>query len=172
MHLTFTLTRSDYTALQKVAARRLTELAGANWKLMIVNVFVWIPLGVAFGAYGALFRKYPELSYDLSVVAVAFCSGVLLLVVGALYKQSLYRAVVLSPKSWFLSEQAVDLDEAGLSASGSYGTIHYPWASFCYHTEDGRNLYLFIDNNQAFVLPKAVVGSVEQLSRIKDWLPK
>lgn len=171
MHCSFTLTNADFLALHKVIARRLTQLSHANSKLFFSNLFIWVPLGIAFASYVALFRKYPELSYDLAVVAVAFCVGVALMVAGMLYKQRIYRKVMLSPDSWFLSEQTVDLDPAGLGAKGAYGVVHYPWASFRYLAEDDNNLYLFIDNSQAFVLPKAAVGSSEQLAKVKAWLP-
>lgn len=171
MHCSFTLSNADFVALHKVIARRLTELSSANSKLFFSNLFIWIPLGIAFAAYAALFRKYPEISADLAVVAAAFCVGVALMVAGTLYKQRIYRRVMLSPESWFLSEQTVDLAPAGLSAKGAYGEVHYPWSSFRHLGEDDKNLYLFIDNAQVFVLPKAAVGSSDQLVQVKAWLP-
>lgn len=171
MHSSFTLTTADFIALHKVIARRLTKLSHANSKLFFSNVFIWVPLGIAFASYAALFRKYPEMSYDLWVVAAAFCIGVTLMVAGMFYKQRIYRRVMLSPESWFLSEQTVDLGPEGLGAKGAYGVVHYPWSSFRYLAEDDRNLYLFIDNSQAFVLPKAAVGSSDNLAQVKAWLP-
>lgn len=170
MHYSFTLTSADFIALHKVIARRLSKLSHANSKLFLSNVLIWIPLGVAFSSYAALFRKHPEMSYDLSVVAAAFCVGVILMITGVFYKQQIYRRTMLSPESWFLSEQTVGLDSNGLSAKGAYGVGYYPWSSFRYFTEDEKNLYLFIDNSQAFVLPKAVVVSSDQLAQIKAWL--
>ncbi len=171
MHYSFTLTNADFVALHKVIARRLTQLSHANSKLFFSNLFIWVPLGVAFSSYAALFRKYPEMSYDLSVVAAAFCVGVALMVAGMFYKQRIYRRAMLSPESWFLSEQTVDLDPGGIGVKGAYGVVHYPWSSFRYLVEDDRNLYLFIDNSQAFVLPKAAVGSAGELAQVKAWLP-
>jgi hypothetical protein len=171
MHSSFTLTNADFVALQKVTTRRLTLLSNANSKLFFSNVFIWVSLGFAFVAYAALFRKYPEMSYDLSVVAAAFCVGVALMIARMFYKQRIYRSVMLSPEGWFLSEQAVDLDPGGLGAKGAYGAVQYPWSSFRYLAEDDKNLYLFIDNCQAFVLPKAALGSSDQLEQVKTWLP-
>jgi hypothetical protein len=111
------------------------------------------------------------MSYDLSIVAAAFCVGIALMVAGMFFKQRTYRKVMLSPDSWFLSEQTVVLDPNGLLARGRYGEVHNPWSSFRYLAEDDKNLYLFLDNTQAFVLPKAAVGSSEQLDQVKAWLP-
>jgi len=171
MRCTFTLTNSDFVALHKVIARRLTQLSSANTKLFFSNLFIWVVLGIAFASYAALFRKYPEMSYDLTVVAATFCVGIAMMVAGAYYKQRIYRSVMLSPESWFLSEQTVDLSPAGLGAKGTYGEVHYPWSSFLHLAEDDNSLYLFIDNSQAFVLPKGAVGSPGQLAQVKAWLP-
>lgn len=171
MHCSFTLTRADFAALQKILMRRLTHLSQANSRLFISNLFIWIPLGIAFAAYLALFRKYPAMSYDLSVVATTFCLGITLVVAGAFYKRHVYRRAMLSPESWFLSEQTADLTPEGLCAQGTYGLARYPWSAFRHLAEDDRNLYLFIDNAQAFVLPKVALGSSDQVARIKAWLP-
>ena len=171
MRYSFTLSQADFVALHKVINRRLTQLSSANSKLFFSSLFIWVALGFAGASYAALFRKYPDMSYDLAVVAAAFCVGVALMVAGTFFKQRIYRRVMLSPESWFLSEQTVDLDPEGLAAKGTYGKVHYPWSSFRYLAEDDKNLYLFIDNSQAFVLPKAAVGSSDQLTQVKAWLP-
>ncbi len=170
MRCSFTLSRTDFIALHRVVDRRLSQLSGANTKLFFSNLFIWVPLGIAFAAYAAMYRKYPEMTYDLSVVVIAFCIGVVLMIAGAIYKQRIYRKTMLSPASWFLSEQTVALDPDGLSAEGTYGKAHYPWPSFLCHLEDENNLYLFIDNAQAFVLPKAALGASEHLAQVKEWV--
>jgi hypothetical protein len=170
MRLSFTLAESDFVDLQRVIGRRLTQISGANTKLFVSNLFVWLPLGVSFAAYFSLFRSYPELSTELAFAAVAFGIGVILMVVGAQYKQRLWRKAVLAPDSWFLSEQTVEMDSNGVILRGGYGESNYPWSTIRYHTEDERNLYLFIDNGQAFVLPKTAIGSSSELAQVKAWL--
>jgi hypothetical protein len=170
MRLSFVLSKSDLTALHKIINRRLTALSGANSKLFFSNLFVWLPIGIAIATYGALYRKYPELSDDLTVVALAFSCGVALLVAAIFYKQHLYRNVMLSEHSWFLAPQTFELGPESLNVEGSYGSANYRWTSFIHYEEDNLNLYLFIDNAQALVLPKTAIGSSEQLSQIKSWL--
>lgn len=172
MHCSFTLSQADFFVLHKVINRRLTQLSSANSKLFLSNLIIWVPLGIAFASYAALFRKYPDMSHDLSVVAIAFCIGVGLIAIGMIFKRQIYRKVILSSKSWFLSEQTVDLDPVGLTAKGTYGEVRYLWSAFLHLVEDEKNLYLFIDNSQAFVLPKAALGSVDQVVQVKAWLPK
>jgi hypothetical protein len=170
MHCSFTLSQADYDALQKVVIQRLTQLSRANPKLFFANILLWVPIGFALASYTALCRRYPDITHDLLVVAAAFAAGVCLILAGAIVKQRIYRRVMLSPDSWFLSEQTADLDAAGLVAKGAYGETRYPWAAFRHLAEDGRNIYLFIDNAQAYVLPKAALGSSERLAQMKAWL--
>jgi YcxB-like protein len=104
------------------------------------------------------------------VVAAFFCLGIALMVAGAIFKQHVYRRVMLSPDGWFLAEQSVELSSDGLSATGTYGEARYTWRAFRHLMEDDANLYLFVDNGHAFVLPKAALGSSDQVSQVKKWL--
>lgn len=171
MQCTFTLSRTDHASLHRVINRRLCHLSGANAKLFISNLFIWIPLGIGVASYAALFRKYPDMSHDLMLVAVAFAVGAGLMVANAFFKQRIFHGVLLSPESWFLCEQTVALDSNGLAAKGAYGEVRYPWSSFQHLSDDNRNLYLFVDNAQALVIPKAAFGSDDQIAQIRAWLP-
>ncbi len=167
---TFRLTQGDLVALLKVINRRLTELSHAQSKLFFSNLLIWIPLGIAFAAYAALFRNYPSMTRDLAIVAVFFCIGIGLMVGGILFKQRVvYRRAMLAPDGWFLSEQTVDLSPDGVSVRSACGEAHYTWPSFRDIVEDEANLYLFIDNAQALVLPKHALGSPEQIAQLKTW---
>jgi hypothetical protein len=126
MRYVFTLTHGDFVALHRLITRRLTTLAKANPKLFLVNLLVWTPLGIAFAAYAALFRKYPEISHDLSVVALAVLLGVGLMIAAGFYKQRIHHRSLLSSNSWFLKQQTVDLDSHRLRATGAYGKSSTP----------------------------------------------
>ena len=90
MEFTFKLKREDWLPFVKVANRRLGVLAKANPRLLVVNILVWIPLGIALATFAALYRKYPEISHDLNVVAAAAAVGFFLLIASFVYKQKLY----------------------------------------------------------------------------------
>ena len=96
MRFSFKLSKQDLVAFQKLANKRLTVISKANPKLLVANLIAWIPLGIAMAAYAAMYRKYPDLTHDLTVVLVAVVAGAMLLVVSMLYKQHIYRSAVLS----------------------------------------------------------------------------
>jgi hypothetical protein len=170
MRFTFTLTVRDIHALRAVTNRRLTNLASANSKLFFSTLFTWIPLGVAGAAYGSFYRQHPELAHDLKVIAGALLVSIVLFMFNAWYKRHLYNKVLLAKDSWVFSEQTFEITAEGLKTEGTYGSSNYKWPAFIFTTEDQANVYLFVDNGHALVLPKSVFTSPEQLTHLKTWL--
>ena len=121
-------------------------------------------------AYAAMYRKYPDLTHDLNVVLAAVVAGGVLLVVSILYKRHIYRSAVLSEEGWFLTEQTIDADSEGLKIENPNSRSCYRWASFVHSGEDATNLYLFLDNAQALIVPKSALGSPEEVTRFRSWL--
>jgi len=170
MRFKFKLSQADYVAFQTLVLRRLTKLSGANIKLFFINLFAWIPIGIAFAAYAMLYRKYPVAADDLTVVAIAFEVGCVLMSVAYFYRKYAYRKAMFSHSGRFLSEQVLEISEEGISLSGHCSEASFRWPAIIDFAEDNRNLYLFIDNAEAILLPKAVLASSEQLSQIKAWI--
>ncbi|PHV09602.1 YcxB family protein [Chitinimonas sp. BJB300] len=170
MHATFTLSESDFVALNNAVNRRLKAVSRANSKLFLPNFVVSVTMGVAIASYLALYRKYPFIATELSFVAGAFAVSTLFIVGNSVYKRSLCRRAMLSRNSWFLSRQDVELTENGFHWSGASSSAEYIWGAFCYFDEDKTNLYLFLDNAQAVVLPKKALGTPEQVEKVKSWL--
>jgi hypothetical protein len=169
MRVSFALTDRDYFALRAVTNRRLTQLASANVKLFFSSLFAWIPLGIAAAGYVRLYRQHPELANQLALIAGALAIGVILLVANAAYKRNLYNKVLLARSSWMFSEQTYEINADGIRTEGSYGSSSYKWSSFTYTTEDHLNLYFFLDNGHALLLPKSAITSPDQLAQIKTW---
>ena len=169
VRFSFRLSKQDLAAFQKLANRRLTVIAKANPKLLVANLIAWIPLGIAIAAYAAMYRKYPDLTHDLSIVLAAVVLGAVLLVLSMIYKQHIYRGAVLSEDGWFLTEQTIDADSEGLKIENPTSRSSYKWTSFVHSAEDSSNLYLFLDNAQALIIPKSAIGSPEQLAQFRSW---
>lgn len=170
MRFSFTVTDKDIQALRTATNRRLAELARANGKLFFSNLVTWFPLGIAIAAYGSLYRQHPELAHDLSVIAGTFLFSVVLLMANGWYKRHLYDKVMLAKDSWFFSEQTVEITAESLRTEGRYGSSNYKWSAFTFVAEDHANIYLFVDNGHALLLPKSVFTSPEQLVQLKAWL--
>jgi hypothetical protein len=170
VNFSFRLSRPDLIAFHKVANRRMKEVTGANLRLSVANLIAWIPLGIAILAYVGLYRSYPEATLELSIVVAWAALGLVLVACFFVYKARLTRRAWLSDDGWFLSEQAVDADAEGLSIRTARGnTSFFRWTAFVHRAEDGANLYLFVDNAQAVVIPKSALGSGEDAAQFRAW---
>jgi hypothetical protein len=169
VHFSFKLTRQDLAALQKRSVRRLTEISGANSKLFFANLLAWIPLGIALALFSEMYRRFPSLSPSLNLIAAALVAGLALAVGAAYYKQRLYKQAWLADDGWFLAEQTVDADAEGLRIRTARGETRFEWTAFMHRAEDDANLYLFIDNAQAVVVPKSALGSAGDAAQFRAW---
>lgn len=174
MTYSFRLTREDFIQFHKVVARRLTRIGNASSKLLLANLIAWLPLGLALATCWAMYRKYPEASHDLNVVFGSVAAAAVLLIASFLYRRTLYWRAVLHDDGWFLAEQTVEADERGLTIQAAHSRSTYEWDAFVDRAEDESNLYLFIDNASALIVPKAAIGPVEEVSRFRAWsgIPK
>jgi hypothetical protein len=169
VHFSFKLTRQDLVVLQQRSLRRLTEISGANRKLFFANLLAWIPLGIAIALFIELYRRFPSLSPWLNPIAAALVAGLALAVWSGYYKQRLYKQAWLADDGWFLAEQTVDADAEGLRIRTARGETRFAWAAFMHRAEDDANLYLFIDNAQAVVIPKSALGSAGDAAQFRAW---
>jgi hypothetical protein len=170
LRFTVKLDKKDWLIFSKVVNRRLTQLAKANSKLFIINLIAWIPLGFAIAAYSAMYRKYPFLSEDLNVVGGAIVVGAVLLVVSLVFRNRLYRKVVIAENGSTLAEHRFFASQNELNVSGPCGTTVYPWECFIDHIEENGVIYLFTDNAQALVIPLRNIGSKEEISSLLRWI--
>src|SRR6185295_17195796 len=133
------------------------------------GVITWIPLGFALAAYFAMYWRYPEAARDLTIAAAALALGVAFFICQFYYKQHLIRRGCLSDDGWFLAEQTVDASADGLGIRTTRGHTSFNWTAFMHHAEDDANLYLFVDNAQAVVIPKSAFGSTDDAAQFRSW---
>jgi hypothetical protein len=169
LNFSFKLSRQDLIAFHKVASRRMKDVTGANLRLSVANLIAWIPLGIAILAYVGLYRSYPEATLELSIVAAWAALGGVLVACYFVYRARLTRRAWLSDDGWFLSEQAVDADAEGLGIRTARGNTSFKWTAFVHRAEDDANLYLFVDNVQAVIIPKSALGSGEDAAQFRAW---
>jgi hypothetical protein len=166
MQITFALSREDFSAFSKIACRKLSK---ADPIAISMDLFAWGAIGAALQLSINTYRKYPQLSGNLQTIAIIGGISILLLIAGRRYKQHIQRNIVLSPAGQFLAQKSVVLDPDRLLVSGPDYETSYRWAAFLQLEEDSKNMYLFLDNAQAIILPKAVLPSPESVSQITSW---
>lgn len=161
MTATFTLKTADFLRLQKLIARRHRKKFGFySWRLAL-RVLVWFCIGLAGATYARAMREYPELSRPLELVAILLVVALLVIAIMPYVSQASMRKHMLAPNGAFLSPQIVTISAAAVTVDSVRGNTVVPWAGVLTRDEDDANYYLFVDEMQALVLPKAAIAGFE-----------
>ena len=137
------------------------------------GIFTWIPLGIALASILSLYQKYPEPEFrrDFSIVLILFLVSFVLYVAQFDYKRRLLLKTWLSEKSLFFARQTVVANSEGVSIESALGKSNYKWPIVINAAEDDFNLYLFLDNSQAIIIPKSAMTLPDDLRSLKSRLP-
>lgn len=172
MKFTYTLSREDAVAVNKVTCRRLAVAATTTKTrvgLFALNVLAWMAIAYTSAAYVSLYKRYPQLTSSLSEVLIALGAAIALLVAGYVYRQNLYRELVFSDASWPRATQSVSAAPEGLEVVTSGASSRFDWSSFKDCMEDQKMLYLFLDSSYAVVIPKDAFSTPEELAQFRSW---
>lgn len=164
------LTKQDFDALHNVVRQRLIGVARANGVLLGTNILAWTALALAGAAFIGMYRDHPELTFDLSVVAVFILGGAMLFAVGIAFQQRVYRRAALSDCGAFMTEQSLEASAEGLVIETAVSRAVWEWKAFIDSVEDESYLFLLLDNVHAIVVPKRALEA-GQLKQVRSWIP-
>lgn len=169
MASTFTLSRADYGAFQKVAGRLLRKRRGIGAKLFFSQMTAWFFVGLAGAAFMQLFQRTPELRFSLGLVALLLSLGVLALVLAPWVSSRIVQNHLLLDGGTLLSSQTAVVSDEGINLAGINGgsSSHFKWRAFIGRAEDERNCYLFIEPSYGLILPKGAL-SVEEVAHVRS----
>lgn len=167
MPQTFTLSRSDFRSFQKEVGKLIRKRLprGSGFLLQVV---VWLFIGLAVSAYFRLYENASEYRRPLALVGGLLTAAVGAFVLGQALSARLVQRHLLLENGSLLSPQTIAVDDEGLalSTSNGLGSSKFAWGAFIGRTEDARNFYLFLDSSYALIIPKSVVaGPIEVLLR-------
>ncbi len=165
------LTRQDFDALHNAVRQRLIRVTRVNGVVLGTNVLAWTSLALAMAAFVGLYRDYPELKFDLNVVAAFILCGGVVFVVSIAYQQRVYRRAALSNVGAFLADQTIEATAESIVIETTVSRAVLQWKAFIDRVEDESHLFLFLDNVQAIVVPKRALMA-EQLEQVRSWIPK
>lgn len=163
----FTLSRSDFRSFQKEVGKLVRKRLPRGWDFLL-QVVVWLFIGLAVSAYLRLYESAFEYRRSLALVGGLLIAAVAAFVLGQALSGRLVQRHLLLENGSLLSPQTIEVDDDGLalSTSNGLGSSKFAWPAFIGRTEDARNFYLFLDASYALIVPKSVVaGSAEELLR-------
>ena len=169
MQFAFKLTPADLKRMLKVLRLRLVRLAGRNPSAFFINLLAWIGFGLAGNIWWGLYRKYPALAPDLTLMASSLAAGLAITFLLFLHRRHIVDRILLAQDGCFLAAQTAHLDQQGLRLTTPQSERHYQWSAFLGMAEDEVNFYLLIDNLESVTLPKLAFGAAE-IDQLMAWV--
>ena len=169
MNWNFALSRAQLEAFYKCSGRRLAARARSNYKLLGINILAWIAVGIGVSAFVSLYRKAPELTEDLHLVAICIAVAIAVFWGELRYRRRMLDSALLADDCFIRGPQSVTAGSEGLEIVGPGPDMRSQvnWGQFRDLDEDDSGLYFFLDAYNAIILPKSVL-SAGDLERLRE----
>jgi hypothetical protein len=123
----------------------------------VLRMFVWACIGFSGAEYARLMREYPEIAEPLLNVGVMLFVTLVVIVAMPVLSQFAMRKQLIAAHGAFLSRQTVSLSDTSVRLTSATGTTEVLWSSMLWRGDDDANHYLFVDEAQALILPRAAM---------------
>jgi len=171
MDTEFKLTREEYVEFIKLAYSRMSRLGGGSKKFIFINIIVWIFIGMGFAGIFRFYEVYEGLDFKHLNIALTFwVIGILGIIAASIYQRKFYLHHSLSEDGRMLKDQKVTLSDDAITFSTVDCNQSYSWSSIrdCEYSEN--LICLYIDNNQALLIPKRAIGEETKLQELIDFI--
>jgi YcxB-like protein len=156
--VTFSLTPDDVDRLRKIVAMRLHKGITPLSPFSLARIAAWFCMVGAFTIFAFVVSHNPQLFGQVWLAAGLLYVATLLAAVAPRAANGLLRKRVLSPRGGFLLPQSVEFGDELLVVSSAASRIEIPWGRVLDREEDTENIYLFIDELRAVVLPRRAIA--------------
>lgn len=160
MTVSFSLTPHDFALLRKVVARRLQRRQGALSIAFAIRVAAGMCIGCGMALLARAVTAAPFLSALIWLGGGLLVAAVLPAVAAPDVAVWSTRHVLVSPRGAFLSPQTVSLSADGLGVTSAVAQSQVAWSGILSREDDEKNIYLFVDELQALVLPRTVLAGM------------
>jgi hypothetical protein len=160
MEVKFKLLKNEFEEFIKLAYARMTRIGHGNKKMFVVNVFVWIFIGIGFASIFRFYKAHEEFNLiPLNVSLIFFVIGLVGVFVASIYRQKYYIKYSLNESGHFLKDQTVSITEERIKIKTVNTEQLYLWSAI-QDIEISKDLIcMYIDNNQALLIPKKAFES-------------
>lgn len=158
--LTFTLTVDEVAELNKQKRVRMKRISNANKKMAIANwtmsLLVVLGLTGLLQFYDIYSSKIDLMRLNVPLVLLAL-SFVGFTIFGA-YQRKFYLHASLSKNGHTLKKQTVSFSEGGVTITTEHSSQSFSWDAILDFESTINQLYLYVDNDHALVIPKRALG--------------
>ena len=160
MPVTFSLEATDYARTERAVINRLQRKSGRFTLGWFTQVFAWMFISLAIFSFYKLWQRDPNALEPFVYILLFAVLGFLLAVLQPIAVHRTYNRYVAESNNIFSEPQHVAIEDRLLAFESSTGKSMFPPAAVIDHSEDDRNIYLFLSANHAVPVPKAVVDKL------------
>ena len=160
------LTPADYRSYQKsfqnYIRKKARPLLGGFWS----DLIIW---GILIVLFMFIFQRWN----GFDIMTALFVGSVALAFIGILIFEliKLNRATYPKPDSWYYEPMSYQFDESGIQCQSVIGNTTTKWEGIQDIERNNGLILIFIENNQAFVLPESQLNDADELmTQIQRWV--
>ena len=168
IHRQFSLQKDDVIAGLRVAAAHSQQLSKEGWAGKFFRVLLWLALAWFFYQILVLLGPRP-LPLPAKSLLASLAVLVTVILANNFYMQHAYRQAMLGEGGWMTTEQTVEFTPEAFIGYSMRGDWRIPWSAFDHTQEDAERFYFVLKPNLLFIMPKSVIGTEDEVQRVRAW---
>lgn len=172
MNLNYQLLTEDYREFVSHASRKILSASGKAKLLYVVNMAVYVFLGLGGASLYHAFRATddPPTHLHLIISGLSFLLWGIGLFAYSYYHNRIFRKWALLPNGSFLQPKNIELTPEEIRVVSQDSESRYKWNSIIESSETKNLLCLWLDRSIAITVPKRAFESSESLQTFRNWL--
>lgn len=156
----FELSRNEFEEFIQLAYSRMSLIGQGDKKMLVVKIFIWVFIIMGFAGIIWFHLENEGLNLmRLNLSLVFFGIGLLGIVAFGIYQREYYRHYSLHESGHILKEQTVIITKTGIHFETVNTKQFYLWSAIQTVETSKHLICLYIDNNQALLVPKTIFNS-------------
>ena len=170
MKIDFQLDVDDFKATQMQIWKEISTSRGVKTKLLLFNVIVWIPLGIALAGYFQYFQKNLEDYIQLSIIAISFLLWFILFICWHVFRKRVHTNAILSADTAYCRPQTWETVENGFVIDSSLFTSKVKLSAIQNVVTDQQRVFVVVGPATIFTIPTSAFKNLEEQQIFVDTL--
>jgi len=165
MEIEFNITEEEHAEFIKSACIRLAKLGKINKNLFAINICEWIAIGFGFAALIKFYEVNNGLNfYHLNFAVISLIVGGIIIFLSMLYKARIHIKHSLNKDGHMLKKQTVLANNESICFNTIDTKQSFNWSAVLYKECTQNLILLYIDNNQALIIPKRAFSNTDEMN--------
>lgn len=168
MEVEYELSREEYVEYVKLAYARMARIGKAHLQMFAINIVIWIFVGMGIMGLFDFYKSYDGIDFSyLNLTLVLWGIAIVGLIAVTVYQRKFYMHHSLNENGRMMKRQTVSLTDEAIGFRTVDSEQTYWWPAIMAKEVSKHLICLYIDNNQALLIPKRVFADEAHL---QEWL--